>query len=286
MTLWHLELVRLTRTWRWTIVFGTYGLFGVFGPVTGRYLGEILEHFGGEMNVFISEPTPADGIARFIANASLLGRLAALVVGSDALAFDARSESAAFFRTRVDRARELLLPRYVVTTLTATLALIAGTVTAWTLTAVLIGPPPLLPVAVGTVYGVIHLAFAVAMLAAACGLTTNAASAVLLTFGVLALIPILGIVPSVKPWLPSELVAAVVFLLRGGPRLATSAAPPRQQRWPPSACSRSRSASTSVGSYDALTRGSRHPTFLTTAGASTTPRRFPCQLRRVHATLS
>ena len=101
------------------------------------------------------------------------------------------------------------------------LALIAGTVTAWTLTAVLIGPPPLLPVAVGTVYGVIHLAFAVAMLAAACGLTTNAASAVLLTFGVLALIPILGIVPSVKPWLPSELVAAIVFLLEE-PQVRTS----------------------------------------------------------------
>ena len=80
MTLWHLELVRLTRTYRWTIVVGTYGLFGVIGPVTGRYLGEILEHFGGEMNVLIPEPTPADGIARFIANASLLGRLAALVV--------------------------------------------------------------------------------------------------------------------------------------------------------------------------------------------------------------
>ena len=63
MTLWHLELVRLTRTCRWTIVFGTYGLFGIFGPVTGRYLGEILGHFGGEMNVFIPEPTPADGIA-------------------------------------------------------------------------------------------------------------------------------------------------------------------------------------------------------------------------------
>ena len=63
------------------------------------------------MNVLIPEPTPADGIARFIANASLLGRLAALVVGSNALGFDARSESAAFFRTRVDRARELLLPR-------------------------------------------------------------------------------------------------------------------------------------------------------------------------------
>ncbi len=217
MTLWHLEFVRLIRTYRWTIVFGTYGLFGVIGPVTGRYLGEILEHFGGEMNVLILEPSPADGIARFIANASLLGRLAALVVGSDALGFDARSESAAFFRTRVDRARELLLPRYVVTTLTVTLALIAGTVTAWTLTAVLIGPPPLFPVAVGTVYGMIHLAFAVAMLAAACGLTTNAASAVLLTFGVLALMPILGIVPSVKPWLPSELVAAIVFLLQGTP---------------------------------------------------------------------
>lgn len=217
MTLWHLELLRLTRTWRWTIVFGAYGLFGLMGPVTGRYLGEMLEHFGGEMNVLVPDPTPADGIARFIANASVLGRLAVLVVGSVAWGSDARAESAAFFRTRVDRARELLLPRYVVTTLTATFALIAGTVTAWTLTAVLIGPPPLLPVAVGTGYGAIHLAFAVAMLAAASGLTTNAASAVLLTFGVLALTPILGIVPSAKPWLPSELVAAIVFLLEGTP---------------------------------------------------------------------
>ena len=58
------------------------------------------------------------------------------------------------------------------------------------------------------------------MLAAACGPTTNAASAVFLTFGVLALIPILGIVPSVKPWLPSALVAAVVFLLAGTPARA------------------------------------------------------------------
>ena len=144
-----------------------------------------------------------------------MGRLAALVVGSDALGFDARSESAAFFRTRVDRARELLLPRYVVTTLTATLALIAGTVTAWTLTAVLIGPPPLLPVAVGTIYGVLHLAFAVAMLAAACGLTTNAASA----DPSHVRRPCAHAHPryraSVKPWLPSELVAAIVFLLEG-----------------------------------------------------------------------
>ena len=45
--------------------------------MTGRYLGEILEHFGGEMNLLIPEPSPADGIVRFIANASLLGRLAA-----------------------------------------------------------------------------------------------------------------------------------------------------------------------------------------------------------------
>ena len=58
------------------------------------------------------------------------------------------------------------------------------------------------------------------MLAAACGLTTNRASAVLLSFGVLALIPVLGIVPSVKPWLPSELVAAIVFLLEGTPARA------------------------------------------------------------------
>ncbi len=45
----------------------------------------------------------------------------------------------------------------------------------------------------------------------------DAASAVLLTFGVLALIPILGIVPPIEPWPPSELVAAIVCLLEGTP---------------------------------------------------------------------
>ena len=48
MTLLRLEWLRLVRTRRLLALTGVYLFFGIAGPLTARYLGEIVERFGGD----------------------------------------------------------------------------------------------------------------------------------------------------------------------------------------------------------------------------------------------
>lgn len=215
MNLWRLELVRMTRTYRWMILFGVYAFFGILGPVTAAYIDEILQRFGGEVTVVVPDPRPVDGIVQFISNASQLGLLAVVIVAAAALAVDARPEVAAFLRTRVPQAARLLLPRYVVVTAAAIAALIAGTALAWAMTAALIGRLPAADMVVGTFYGALYLLFTVAVVAAVAGFARSQTGAVFGALVVLLALPVLGLVAALKPWLPSELLTAVGALVDG-----------------------------------------------------------------------
>jgi ABC-2 type transport system permease protein len=218
MTLWRLELLRVWRTRRWLLVLGVYAFFGVLGPVTARYLEDILTRFGGGVEITAAPPpTPATAIGQFIGNAGQLGLLAVLVVAAGALALDTRPELAAFLRTKVPSPSRLLLPRYVVTTALAGSALLTGTVVAWLLTAALIGRPPTGPLVVGTLLGALFLAFAVAVVAAVAGYTRSQAGTVFAALAVLLALPVVGIVDAVGVWLPSQLLGAAAALVDGVP---------------------------------------------------------------------
>ncbi len=217
MSLWRLELLRMVRTHRWTIVVGVYALFGALGPVTARYLNEIVANFAGEIEIVLPDPRPVDGVLQFVSNTTQLGLLAVVIVAASALAIDARPEVAAFLRTRVPHPAALLWPRYVIVTATVVLALLAGTAVAWLLTTVLLGGLPAGPMVIGTAFGALYLAFAVAVLAAAGAVTRGMLPTVFAALAVLILLPILGVLPPVQPWLPSHLVTSVVALLEGEP---------------------------------------------------------------------
>ncbi len=217
MSLWRLELLRMIRTHRWTVLIGVYLFLGVTGPITGRYIGEILENFGGDMVVQMPDPRPLDGIVQFISNATQLGLLAVVIVAASALAIDARVEVAAFLRTRVDHPRRLLWPRYAIVTATTVLALILGTAAAWGLTAVLLGALPTGAMLLGTAYGILYLAFAVAVVALVGALARGMLPTVFAALGILIVLPIIGVLPPVEPWLPSHLVSAVIDMVDGAP---------------------------------------------------------------------
>jgi ABC-2 type transport system permease protein len=217
MTLLRLELLRMTRTHRWLALVGIYVFFGVLGPVTARYIGELLERFGtGDIVIEAPDPRPVDGIAQFIGNTSQLGLLAVVVVAAAALALDARPEVAAFLRTRVDRAGTLLLPRFAVVAATAALALVAGTAVAWALTGALLGGVSAGAMVVGTLLGMLYLVFAVAVVGAVAAALRGVPAIALGSLGVLILLPIVGLVPAIEVWLPSHLLAAVAGLVDGG----------------------------------------------------------------------
>jgi ABC-2 type transport system permease protein len=216
MDLWRLERARLVRTNRLTILLGTYAFFGLLGPVTARYLNEILARFGGDVQVTLPDPTPADGIAQFIGNASQLGLLAVVVVAAAALAFDARPEVSVFLRTRVRSAASLVVPRVVTVAAAAVGALVVGTALAAALTVVLLGALDWAGLVVGTLYGALYLAFAVAVTAAMATVTASVLTTVFATVAVLIALPVLALIEPIARWLPSALVGAVDALVRGG----------------------------------------------------------------------
>lgn len=217
MSLWRLELLRMVRTHRWAIVVGVYAVFGVLGPVSARYLSELVGNFAGDITIVMPDPRPVDGIMQFVSNTTQLGLLAVVIVAASALAVDARTEVAAFLRTRVEHGALLLWPRYVVVTATAVLALVAGTALAWILTAAMLGELPTGTMLVGTALGALYLAFAVAVVAAAGAIARGVLPTVFVALAVLLLLPIAGVLPAVEPWLPSRLVTAVVALVEGEP---------------------------------------------------------------------
>jgi ABC-2 type transport system permease protein len=218
VNLWRLELARTIRTHRWALVVGVYAFFGVTGPLLARYLAAIVRRFGsGEVTMTVADPRPADGIVQFVGNASQLGLLAVTVVAAGALALDAHVEFAAFLRTKVEHAGRLLAPRLAVSAATAVLALWVGTAVAWAMTAALLGGLPVGAMLLGTLLGSLYLAFAVAVVAAVATVVRSVVATVFATLGVLLALPIVGVVPALSPWLPSELLAAVSGLVDGAP---------------------------------------------------------------------
>lgn len=217
MTLWRVELLRLVRTGRIWIVVGIYALFGVLGPISAKYLPQIIERFGGGVEVTVPEATPVDAVGQFLSNAGQIGLLAVLAVAAGALTFDARREWAAFLRTRVSSMRQLLLPRVVLPALAGVVALVVGTTIAGVLTAIMIGGLPVGDLVVGTLFGAVYLVFAVAVVALAASVTSQAITTVLLSVGILVVLPILQVVAVIEPWLPSTLLGAPTALLAGVP---------------------------------------------------------------------
>ncbi len=219
MTLWRLELLRHLRTRKWVALTAVYGFFAITGPLTARYIRQLLEAIGGlgDAAELIPQGVPVDGITQFTANVSQLGLLTVVIVSAGTLAFDTRPEWAVFLRTRVADPAQLLLPRYVAATLFAVTVHLLGTAVAYALTRILLGPLDIGPLVIGTLLGVAYLAWAILLTAVASSISERVLSIVLWTLGTLIALPALGLVSWLEPWLPSELLGAVDETIRGRP---------------------------------------------------------------------
>jgi ABC-2 type transport system permease protein len=209
VNLWRLEWLRLIRTKRWIALVGVYVFFGLLGPLSARYLGEIVERFGGGVEVTFPPPVPADGMIQYVSNVSQVGLLVAVVVAAGSLAFDAKPEMGVFLRTRVQRVWDIFVPRLTVSFVAIGAAFVLGALAAWYETAVLIGSLPVGGTLAGIGYGLLYLALVVAIVAATGSRAKNLLGAVLITIVVLLAMPILGIVEAISRWLPSHLVGAL-----------------------------------------------------------------------------
>ncbi|HSG79231.1 MAG TPA: hypothetical protein VLD62_06615 [Acidimicrobiia bacterium] len=215
MTLLRLEWLRLVRTRRLPALIGVYLFFGLIGPLTARYIGDIVERFGGEVTVIFPDPVPADGIAQYVSNASQIGVLVAVAVAAGALTLDALPEMSIFLRTRVRPVARLVLPRFTMAVAAAAGAYLLGLLAAWYETVVLLGSLPVGRLLGGLAFGILYLGFAIAVVAAAGARLRSVIGTVGLSVAVLVVMPVLAVIDAVGRWLPSHLVGAQVGLLEG-----------------------------------------------------------------------
>lgn len=214
MNLWRLEWLRLIRTKRIVGLVGVYVFFGFLGPVTARYMKEIVENFGGGVEIIVPDAVAADGITSYVANAAQIGLLVSVGIAAAALAFDAKPQMGIFLRTRVANVRDILLPRYIVITAATVASFMLGSIAALYESIILLGSLSLSGWLLGTLLGSLYLVFAIALVAAVAGKSKSVLFTVMISIGILLLLPIIGVAPAVAEWLPSYLVGAVDGLVR------------------------------------------------------------------------
>jgi ABC-2 type transport system permease protein len=216
VSLWRLEWLRLVRTHRLTGLVAVFLLFGFTGPLTARYLEELLRRFGGGVEVRLPEPAPADGMAAYVDNGQQLGLLVVVLVAAAALAFDAQRESAAFLRTRVRGMWQLVLPKVAVNAGAAAGAFALGALAAWYETAVLLGGLPAAETLAGIAYVAVYLAFAVTLTALAAAVLRGVVGTALAALAALLLLGLVESLGILADWLPSHLVGSLHVLAGGG----------------------------------------------------------------------
>ncbi len=231
MSLWRLEWLRLVRTRRLVVLVAIYAFFGVLGPFSARYAGEILKRFGGGVVVSLPRPKAADGIAQFAGNAQQLGLLAVVLIAAGALAFDAQRESAIFLRTRVRPLSRIVLARYGASALAAIAGFTLGAGLAWYESVALIGGLPAAGVVAGALYGGGFLAFVVALVALLAGVARGVVATAISALAIVAVLAVIGsLAPALGDWLPTALAGALAATARGAsaahylPALATALA--------------------------------------------------------------
>src|SRR6266498_4580379 len=216
MNVWKLEWLRLVRTRRLLVLFAVFMIFGFVGPLTARYLPEILGNSAGDSNIKVtveSKPTPADGFREYMSNISQLGLLAVVIIAAYSLAVDAKTSLSIFYRTRVAKTVDLLFPRLTVVTLAAVCAFVVGTFTAWYETTALLGHVATKDVLVGGLYLCVYWVFCTATVAIAASLVRSVLAVAGLSLGFLLLYPIAGSVKSLKRWWPSALTSSLTGIL-------------------------------------------------------------------------
>lgn len=215
MNLWRLEWLRLWRTQRLLILLAVFGSFGALGPLTARYLPEIMDSIGEDAVGALPPMTPPDGITQYLGNAIQIGMLAVAFVAAAALAFDAKAEIAVFLRTRAS-VRDIFIPRFVVAAAASVAAFAVGMVIAYVGTGLLLEWLDVGPVIIGSLLFMLYLVFAVAVVGVVASFLRSVPGTALVSVGALIILGLLSIVDVAAPWLPGALVGAIDSLIRGG----------------------------------------------------------------------
>lgn len=216
LSIWRIEWLRLVRTRRLLVLVIVFMFFGFVEPLGAKYLAQLISHTGGadQIRVTVPPPVPADGISAYVNDAMLPGLIVSVVVAAYACAVDSNPALSVFYRTRVKRFSTLIVPRVAVSAAGVVVGYLIGLLVAWYETTVLIGAPDVSAMFYSALFGSVYLVLAMAVTALAGTVVRSRLGTVGITLVFLLLCPIVGQIPALSRWMPSELVGAPEALLR------------------------------------------------------------------------
>ena len=137
-----------------------------------------------------------------------------IVIAASSLCLNANLSLATFYRTRIRRGWDLVVPRFTAVAALSLAAYVLGVVAAGYETAVLFGASDWVPLLAHSGYMALFMIFMVALVA----VLSAFARGILATVGialalVIAVFPLLGVMPAVEAWLPTALPDSVKPLL-------------------------------------------------------------------------
>jgi ABC-2 type transport system permease protein len=213
------EMREQLRTNRFVAVAAVFVLFGIVGPLTDRYMKELIDAVGSQSGGFtIQVPGPSlDGAAaQILKNMSQFGIICALLLAMGSVAWEKERGTAAMILTKPASRAAFLAAKLAAIALTLGFAVVLGCGSAYVYTLVLY--PTVFPlggyVAMALIMWWTCLTFAaITMLGSTVTKSAIAAAGIgllaLLVFGVLAALPVIG------DYSPTSLATPALALMLG-----------------------------------------------------------------------
>lgn len=204
----RVEIRRLTRSGLFIGLLATFAFFGLSGPALALYMPEILGTATNTDQLIIeaAPATPDDGITLFNQSAMQLGLILAVAVAVTSMAWDARTGSSIYYRTRVTHLSTVTVPRLAVAWVVAIVAYSLGLLLAVVMTNLAIGrisSDMVLGVWAGsTIYLVMTMAIGFLVMA----LARRTAPAIAVATILALVLPLLSQFPALSAWTPTTLL--------------------------------------------------------------------------------
>lgn len=215
---WHVELLRLTRTPRLSALLAVCAFLGLAQPVFVAYGEQIIAALGGSgPSVRLPPPTAELALSGYLGQVASIGMLLAAGVTVAGCAVDAHYPLAVYYRTRTGLVRQLL-PRVVTSWAAVVVAFTVGLGCAVYETAILLEAPAGATVLRCWVAGSAYLSLVVAASALAAVVARGVLAGFATVAGTLMIgLPLLGMVPALRPWVPTPALPHITETLAGRP---------------------------------------------------------------------
>ncbi|HET9681116.1 MAG TPA: ABC transporter permease subunit, partial [Candidatus Limnocylindrales bacterium] len=211
------ELLEQWRTLRLLLTVAVFALVGLSSPLLAYFTPELLKALGGSLQITLPPPTAADAVGQLLKNLGQFGALTAIVLAMGSVASEKERGTATLLLTHPASRAAFLAAKLVALAVTLGVATVVASAGAWFYTLVLFEALPLGGFAAATVVLWLQLLAIGAIAFVGSTLTRSVVAAAGVAIGALIVLGIVGVIPTVAPYLPTGLGAVAAGLALGRP---------------------------------------------------------------------